>query len=76
MATYSIPSGNATTSNCGYYTFSSYLLLQGGLQGSYFTNRWFAGNPYTTKVDSTVNFNWGTGMIIPEVASNYVSIVW
>ena len=46
-ATYSIPSGNSTTSNCGYYTLSSFLILQGGLQGSYYTNRWFAGNPYT-----------------------------
>jgi hypothetical protein len=50
--------------------------MQGGLQASYYTNRWFAGNPFIQKVDSTVNFNWGTSMIIPDVASNYVSIIW
>ena len=76
QATYSITSGNATTSNCGYFTLNSYLLTQGGLIGSYFPNRWFAGSPYSVKVDPAVNFNWVTGMIIPEVASNYVSVMW
>jgi hypothetical protein len=27
------------------------VLIQGGIEGKYFTNRWFAGPAYVTKVD-------------------------
>lgn len=28
------------------------------------------------KVDSQINFDWGTREIIPNVASSFVSIIW
>jgi len=51
-------------------------LIQGGLTGSYYTNRWFSGEVYQTRLDSEINFNWGKGDILENVASNYVSIEW
>lgn len=74
--TYAIPSGTEDTSRCGWYTLSSFLLIQGGLEGHYFTNRWFSGEPYLTQYDSLININWGEDDLIPNVASNYVSIEW
>ena len=45
---YQVPSGDSDTSNCGFYTLSAFLLEKGGLEGKYFTNRWFSGTPYLT----------------------------
>jgi len=73
---YSIPSGDEDTSKCGFYTLSAFLLIEGGLEGRYFANRWFSGKPYLTRPDAVINFNWGTGEIITDVASNYVSVEW
>ena len=74
--TYAVPSGTEDVSRCGYYTLSSFLLIQGGLEGHYYTNRWFSGSPYSTQYDATINMNWGEGDIIENVAANYVSIQW
>jgi PA14 domain len=64
-------------SKCGLYSYQAYILQQGGLVGSYYTNKWFSGEkPYLTQVDDTVNKNWGRGDIIPNVAKDYVSVVW
>lgn len=73
---YAAPSGTDDVSRCGFYTVSSFLLIQGGLEGSYYTNRWFSGTPYLTKYDPLININWGTDDLIENVASNYVSIEW
>ena len=48
---YTIPTGT-TASNCGSYSISAYVLMQGGLSGNYYTNKWFSGTPYLTQVDS------------------------
>lgn len=74
--TYTIPSGTEDTSNCGQYTLSNFLLLQGGLNAKYYTNRWFSGDAYLETQDSEINFNWGDGELITDVASDYVSIIW
>ena len=42
----------------------------------YYTNRWFAGEPYQINQDASINFNWGSGDLIPDIANNYVSIEW
>lgn len=52
------------------------MLIQGGLEGMYYTNRWFSGLPLLTRTDAQVNFNWGAGELITGVSSNYVSIEW
>lgn len=51
----------------------------GGLQASYYANKWFSpyGSPFLSQVDELVNFNWGNETdIIPGVAMEYVSIEW
>lgn len=66
-----------STTKCGLYSFSGYILKPGGLVGKYFTNKWFSGEkPYLTQIDATINMNWGSGDIIPNVAKDYVSIIW
>jgi hypothetical protein len=74
--TYAVSSGSGDVSYCGFYTLSAFLLVQGGLEGSYYANRWFSSEPYLTKVDSNINHQWGAGDLIEDVASNYVSIEW
>lgn len=75
-ATFTIPSDASSGSNCGTYSVSGYVLSAGGLTGNYYTNKWFSGEAYQTQVDTQVNFSWADGEIIPDVASNYVSIEW
>ena len=50
-ADYTIPTNTDTNSNCGWYTLSNLLLEQNGLEATYFTNRWFAGEFYEVRVD-------------------------
>jgi len=73
---YTIAAGDATTSKCGTYTLSNFMLIQGGLEGKYYTNRWFSGTEFLVRTDSQVNFNWGEGELIEGVSSNYVSAEW
>jgi len=66
-----------STTKCGLYSFSGYILKSGGLLGKYYTNKWFSGEkPYMTQIDATINKNWGRGYVIPNVAKDYVSIIW
>ena len=74
--TYALPSGTEDVSRCGFYTLSSFLLIQGGLEGHYYTNRWLSGTPYLTQYDALININWGQGDLIENVAANHVSIEW
>lgn len=69
-ATYTLPSGSADSSNCGQYTLSNFLLIEGALNAQYFSNRYFSGSPYLETQDSEINFKWGTGELIPDVASD------
>src|SRR5688572_11078881 len=46
-----------------------------GLRGEYFDNRDFSA-PKLTRVDPTVNFNWGTGSPDPAIGSDTFSVRW
>ena len=49
------------------------------MSAAYYPNKWFSPyeQPYLTRVDPVVNFNWnGTVDIIPGIAKEYVSIEW
>lgn len=51
--------------------------LVGGLTGSYFNNMTLSGNPTGTRIDSNVNFNWGTGSTgVAGVGNNLFSVRW
>lgn len=47
----------------------------GGLLGTYYDNYDFT-NPVVSRVDSTVNFNWGAGSPDPNIAPNTFSVTW
>ena len=46
-----------------------------GLRGEYFDNRDFSA-PKLTRVDPTVNFNWGTGSPDPTIGPDTFSVRW
>ena len=47
-----------------------------GMKGEYFDNMNLKGNPVLTRVDSTVNFNFGTGSPAPGLPKDHFSIRW
>jgi beta-glucosidase len=47
-----------------------------GMRGEYFDNMNLSGNPVLTRVDSMVNFNWGTNSPAPGVPEDHFSIRW
>src|SRR5262245_52618675 len=46
-----------------------------GLRGEYFDNRDFSA-PKLTRVDPTINFNWGTGSPASAIGSDTFSVRW
>ena len=44
--------------------------------GEYFNNPSVQGQPLTTRNDSEINFNWGTGAPMPLMPSNQFSVRW
>ena len=59
----------------GNYTTQVSLLTVGGLEGLYYDNQWFYGQPSIDRIDSQISFDWGTGLIT-QISSDYVSIRW
>ena len=57
------------------YVVNGYQNNVNGLLGNYYNNRWLQGTPVITRVDKTINLNWGTDLITPT-ATSYVSIRW
>ncbi len=47
-----------------------------GMRGEYFDNMNLTGKPVFTRVDSVVNFNFGTGSPAPGVPEDHFSIRW
>lgn len=48
-----------------------------GLTGAYFTNtKTLSGSPIVTRVDGTVNFNWGTAAPATGVSADNFSVRW
>ena len=50
-------------------------LPAGGLRGKYYDNIWFLDDPVINRIDSTINFQWGTGALT-TYGVDYVSIRW
>ena len=59
----------------GPYELRVKQLVSGGLRGQYFDNQWFYGAPSVDRIDPTVNFYWGTGLVT-EYSHDYVSVRW
>ena len=47
-----------------------------GMRGEYFDNMNLSGNPVLTRIDSMVNFNFGTNAPAPGVPEDHFSIRW
>ena len=50
-------------------------LLATGLSGAYFDNMDFTGTKFT-RIDPTINFNWGTGSPMSGIAPDSFSVRW
>lgn len=51
--------------------------LIGGLLGNYYNNTNLSGNPAGTRLDTNINFDWGTGSPgVSNVNSNQFGVVW
>lgn len=57
------------------YDIDVALMKQGGLNAYYFDNVWLIDLPDISRVDSTINFQWGDG-VITTYGKDYVSIRW
>ena len=49
---------------------------QTGMKGEYFDNMTLSGKPVLTRIDSMVNFNYGTGSPAPGLPVDHFSIRW
>jgi hypothetical protein len=67
--------GSFFTTVSGRYSVHPALYKQGGLNASYFGNMWLAGEPDMTRVDATVDFDWGTGLIM-SLVTDRASVRW
>jgi hypothetical protein len=55
-----------------------------GLQGQYWSNQHetpgapgvFSGSPTLTRVDPTINFNFGTGSPDPTISADFFAVIW
>jgi beta-glucosidase len=50
--------------------------LESGLKAEFFNNPILSGHPVLTRVDSHVDFDWPTGMPLPELFSDQFSARW
>merc|ERR1719506_932174 len=59
----------------GDHKVDCYVAKQGGVNARYFNNRWVEGVPAVDRVDTTIDFNWGEGLVSAD-ASDFVSAQW
>ena len=64
-----------TATAAGLYRVEVNAHKVGGLQGNYYHNIYLQGQPSLTRVDESVNFDWGTGKIT-GTARSFVGIRW
>ena len=68
-------SGSYLSPSIGRFSLAVRQLVPGGLHGDYFDNQWLQGPPAASRVDSVIDFDWGTGLITPY-GRDYVSVRW
>ncbi len=60
----------------GRYQLVHGLAESGGLSGSYFDNTAMHGEPELTRLDSTIDFDWGTGAVAGLSVLDYAGARW
>jgi len=51
-------------------------VLPGAWQGDYYTNPLFVGDPFLTRTDAEINFDWGQGAPVEGLPSDAFSVRW
>lgn len=64
-----------TVTKDGLATLDIFVVNQGGWYAEYFNNAFLDGIPAISRIDTEINFDWGTGLITNDVA-DFVSIRW
>ena len=64
-----------TATAAGTYKVELQVFKIGGLRGNYFHNTLLQGSPVLSRVDSSVNFDWGSGLLT-DSARDHVGIRW
>lgn len=64
-----------STTTAGIYAVSVNVFRLGGLQANYFHNTFLQETPAVTRVDSTIDFDWGDGLVTPS-ARDHVGVRW
>eukprot|EP00804_Cyclotella_cryptica_P021433 CCRYP_005783-RA/>CCRYP_005783-RA protein AED:0.00 eAED:0.00 QI:831/1/1/1/1/1/3/2372/6166 len=59
----------------GSYTLAVMQLESGGLNARYYDNQWLLEEPVIERVDPTISFNWGSG-IITQYGRDFISVRW
>ena len=59
----------------GSYALAVRQLQRGGLHADYFDNQWLLDSPVIERIDPTINFDWGTG-VLTNYGRDYVSVRW
>jgi len=67
--------GYYTPEATGSYTLAIRQLERGGLHGDYYDNQWLLQTPVISRIDPTISFAWGTGLIT-QFGRDYVSARW
>src|SRR6185503_17211410 len=67
--------GNSKFKSALLEVLESRQLLSGGLTGVYYDNQDFTGTKIT-RIDPTVNFNWGYGSPMSGIAPDSFSVRW
>jgi len=67
--------GRINANKTGIYCTSVLQLRRGGLVAWYYDNQWMLDETVMERVDSTVNFDWGSGRIT-QYGNDYVSVRW
>jgi len=85
-STVNVASGSQVTGNCSPNSTPANACnsapvcttgLVGGLVGNYFNNMTLSGSPAGTRVDTSVNFDWGTGTTgVAGVGADNFSVRW
>ena len=67
--------GSFLSDSVGSYSLAVLSLQNGGLNGNYYENEWLLDSSVMEKIDSTVDFDWGSGSIT-TYGRDYTSIRW
>lgn len=60
----------------GNYLKPTLISDANGLSGDYFENKDFSGEPSLTRLDKTINFDWGSGTPADEIKTERFSVRW